>query len=510
MPSRGFGDGLNLRDKVDAVDEAQTIDAMNVLFTEQGAVRQRDGYAKFTNSALTNTVDSLCPFYKTDGTKRLIAGCGTRLEVLGTDGKIIASGSLTGKTQGPWGFARFGSPNNERVYAGNGVDTIVRWDETAHWTAPANMPKAAYLAVQPNDNRLVATGYTTTTGGPAGATSSPSHVYFSDVGDPESYTSTSYVQLTPSDGEKIQAVIAWREFVFVFKETRFFVFYGNSTDSSGNPIFNYRTVDAGIGLASPRAICSHRSGVYFLSRTGVYRTTGQEPELLSSLVDPIFVGSPSSFYTGGTMSAANITNCAMSTHQERVYLAFPTSSTNNRILVYDTRYEWWTLYDVAAAALASFRVSNDPELVFAYPSASKDIGRHSTAYTNDDGTAITSFWRSGWPDFGVGANKTLRQSKLWGSGKVYCAVASDFKQDIGDQVLLDFTNPSAALWGGTTWSGGTWNDSAGVNPALRRHASRGTVFSTTLTNAVKDQPWDCHRLEHHLREVRRPTVKAQS
>jgi hypothetical protein len=66
------------------------------------------------------------------------------------------------------------------------------------------MPKARYLAIDSDSNRLIASGFSTTSGGPHGGISSPSHVYFSDPGDPEAWTSNNFVQLHPGDGEAIQ------------------------------------------------------------------------------------------------------------------------------------------------------------------------------------------------------------------------------------------------------------------------------------------------------------------
>ncbi|HEU5115574.1 MAG TPA: hypothetical protein VFT74_02755, partial [Isosphaeraceae bacterium] len=228
-PFLGFGKGLNLVAKPDAVDPAECIDAMDVNFTDQGAIQQRDGYTHLT-AALTNRVESLEPFYTSTGTRQLLAGCGTRLEAIETGGGVKAS--ATALTEGPWDFCRFGSPNEEVAFAGNGKDTLRKWTGT-EWKAPTAtvngeaakaMPKAKFLCVQSPDNRLVAAGYGTTTGGPNAATSSPSTVYFSEKGNPEAWKTAgtaenpnNSVQLTPGDGEAITGAISWRESVYVFK-----------------------------------------------------------------------------------------------------------------------------------------------------------------------------------------------------------------------------------------------------------------------------------------------------
>lgn len=62
------------------------------------------------------------------------------------------------------------------------------------------------------------------------------------------FGANNYVDLTPGDGEPIMGMIAWRGYLFVFKQSKFFRFSSTTTDSTGNPVFNYDTVDTGIGM----------------------------------------------------------------------------------------------------------------------------------------------------------------------------------------------------------------------------------------------------------------------
>ena len=233
-----FSGGLNLRDKSDTVGDKEAIDLLNVTFTERGAIRQRDGYSDLTTADLTNRVDSLGVFYSASGNKHVIAGCGTRLEAISTAGAVLAS--KTGLAGGPYSFARFADPTHEYLYAGNGADTLQRWDGSA-WAAPtatvngtaaSAMPKAgsiAVTAVVPGStsgtnaaNRLVATAFgTQTTAGPGGTASTPSRVYFSNAGQPEAWETDGDVlsgrgrnfrDLTPGDGEQIMPAMRMADF----------------------------------------------------------------------------------------------------------------------------------------------------------------------------------------------------------------------------------------------------------------------------------------------------------
>lgn len=505
LPFEGFQGGVNLLDKSDAVKPDEACDLLNVLFTQRGAIESRPGYNNLTGSELTNRVESLSPYYTASGTKQLVAGCGTRLETISTGGSVVAS--ATGLSGGPWDFTRFGKPNEEAVYAGNGTDSLRKWDGS-NWTNPTitvdgagakTGVKAASTCIFPAGNRLVCGAFSGTTGGPGGAESSPSHVYFSEAGNPESFESTAFIQFTPGDGEKVVAVIAWREYVFVFKETKFFVITDTALDSEGKPEFVFIPIETGVGLASRRAISIHQSGVYFMSREGVYRTTGSEPEQVSNRVEPIWTGDTSLFYKQGTLAFSAITNCAMETWDEKIYLSFPTSEANNRQLVYSPEYKWWSILNLPAACMATFRVENETEMVFGYSSGEKMIGRHKTSYTNDDGAAIKERWRSGWFDLGSADIKKVRAAKVWGTGKVTMEIDKDFSENTGKPELLDLSGiSSGSLFAGSGTFGGEGffaDFSAGLVGKERRIAQRGTVFSVLLTNETLNQEFSFHRNE---------------
>lgn len=504
LPFEGFGGGINLRDKVDAVKTSEACDLLNVLFTQRGTIESRPGYNNLTGSELTNRVESLSPYYTASGTKQLIAGCGTRLETVSTGGSVVAS--ATGLSGGPWDFCRFGKPNEEAVYAGNGTDALRKWDGS-NWTSPTitvdgvggkTGVKAGSLCVMPAWNRLVAGAFSGKTGGPGGAESSPSHVWLFEEGNPESIESTSYIQFTPGDGEKVLAVVTWREFVFVFKESKFFVITDQARDSENKPEFVFQTIETGVGLASPRAVCIHQSGVYFMARDGIYRTTGSEPEQVSDVVEPIWSGDTSLFYKQGTLAFSAITNCTMETWDEKIYLTFPTSEVANRQLVYSPEYKWWSILNLPASCFATFRVENETELVFGYSSGEKMIARHKTSYTNDDGVAIKEKWRSGWFDLGSADIKKVRASKVWGTGKVTMEIDKDFQENTGKPEELDLSGTTGSVVGGAGFVGGegfVGDVSSGLVSKERRIAQRGTVFSVLLTNEVLNQEFSWHRQE---------------
>lgn len=505
LPFPGLAGGLNLRDQPNQLDPTQALDLLNVTFTDRGGVRSRDGYAKFTSSALTNQPDSLGVYYTSTGTAHLVAGNGIRLDALSTAGASLANVATTAS---PHYFARFGSPASELLFISNGTDQIRQWNgaafSTPTWTGTA--PTGRFVAVTPWDNRLVNARRGGTTAG-----DNPSTVRFSDPGVPTTFGANNFVDLEPGDGEAIQGLVTWFNYLIVFKETKFFVISQTQTSGTGTPIFPYRAIDNGVGLAASRAIAPARDGVYFLSQRGVYRTQGSNVEQMSPTLDPFFYGNaPDSFKLSQTLNQGSVPAAAMTFHREQVYVAVPTgtSTTNNRLLVFDPRYGWWAIYDIPAAALASFKVSTQPDLVFAYATGTKDIGRHALGQLTDAGVTISSRCRYAWWDCGQPGIKIGRETLAWGKGRVQFGVRTDFGA-VANTMGLDFGS-AADLWGDGTnaldkWGSGSdltdlWGSGVSITPKLNRQGWRGTVVSAELAN-TDATPWAVYRAAHHLMPI---------
>src|SRR5205085_12380771 len=138
----------------------------------------------------------------------------------------------------------------------------------------------------------------------------------------------------------------WRELTFIFKETKFFVMWGESTAADGTPVFNFREVVNSAGVAAKNSVAVGRDGVYFLNRRGVYHTTGGDPELLSDRIGPLWTGDPEVYYQGSPINLGQISTARVTWLNEQLFVAVPTgnSSVNDRVLVYDTQHQWWTIY----------------------------------------------------------------------------------------------------------------------------------------------------------------------
>jgi hypothetical protein len=492
FPLEAFG-GLRLADDPQDVGWAGAIDLLNVDFDRSGRVRQRDGFDNLTSAAAAGRYLSLATF-ESATTRHVLAARSGSVDAVATSG-VITGTQATGLSSYRLSAAMYGGPSATVAYVaidgtnlGVGSTLIYKWNGSAWsswaWTLTG---EPSLVAVQPTDNRLVVV--TTASGN--------SRVYFSDPGAPETVGSNDYVDLLPGDGQVIHAIVSWRDQVFAFKGTRFFVFYGNSTDATGGAVFNFRTIDTGIGPVGAKAVAAGRDAVYFVGRDGIYRTSGGAPQRISGLVEPLWTGATSAFFASSAINPAALSSVSseitLACLDDRLYMAFPSgsSTTNDRLLVHDLAAGSWTLWDLPAAAIASFRVSTRYEPVFAYAAGANHVGRVSSSFTTDDGAAVTSRYRTGFSDLGTpGTEKVLREVLMDGAGTVRTAVAvNDGSLDTAKQT--DVTLGTALATGN----------------GRHRKAYRGRNFSVQFSS-VSGGAWTLNRAIGHVHGERGPGVKS--
>lgn len=484
VPAHDFP-GLDLRS---SPDESGCIDCLNVDFDRVGAVRTRDGYDNFTSSAAAGRYLATFPFVKTDGTSQLLTVRGTTIEALDSSGGSIATQAYTifiGVHL--LNAVRFGAPGSQLLFLGgeNNANTLRTWNGTAF--AVNAMGSVGYIAglvgISPTDNRIAIYDLS------ASGTSATGRVRFSGAGAPTSWGANDYVDLSPGDGDTIVAMATWQDMLFVFKSSKYFVFYGNTTDADGVTEFNYRPISSGIGTWSPRSTATAPEGVYFFSYDGIYITKGGYPERVSDPVTPLFTGdNVPSFFQSSAMNWAASAQISMTYLNGRLYASYPSgsSTTADRMLVYDTATERWTLWDIAANGLSNLLLGNRQEVVFGYATGSNHIGRHSSAYTTDDGTAITWRHRSGFTDFGSDVEKRIVKTRLFGTGSVDVKWSRDF---------------------GSLGSAKT--ATLGVSPAIAQavvdgNSPKGRVLSWQLGGSGRAAVYRCH---HELDPSAQPDTR---
>lgn len=370
-----FG-GLRLDLPVDEVGPEDAIYLRDVDWDGSlGKVRCRDGFQKLKAAEATGPYKGLFPHSATRllAVKRVSAG-EVKIVALDKEGteKVTATWP---ETEAKSSFAHFGTPSASYTYGRANVSTakVVRFDGAAfteplakvgvaegeHVSGEKNkaMPKAALYASWPaGGNRLVAAN-TAATGGPGGLASSNSHVWFSIAGEGEEWEETAFVFLSPGDGEEITALCTWNGQVFVFKETKFFVFYSVTLDEENKPEFNFKEVSLGEGSRMKRAssllqaetsdsiATGSPTGVYFCTTDGIYVTSGGPASKISQALKPLeetvpFDGPMAEFLNGSSESFR--------------WPATGIASLGQRLIV--RRYEFMFIYDIPTQAWTCWKM----------------------------------------------------------------------------------------------------------------------------------------------------------
>jgi hypothetical protein len=296
---------------------------------------------------------------------------------------------------------------------------------------------------------------------------------------------------------------------FVFKYSKFFVFYGNSTDSAGNSIFNYRTVD-GVGMRSTGGVSiqtavAREDGVYFISPKGVYRTTGGPPTKVSGALNPLFQSPAGSFFThassiplgGGVHGAAEWGNRILFS----IGATDGVSGTEMVLAYYPDADDWsvWKFpagwYVVGSHSSGLGTDANDPSLLLRAVGGPGlgQVQQTSSAVTADAGTAIVSRYRSGFysPIGSPSQECTIRESILEGIGTPSYSVSRDFG--------------SVPTSGGGAKTAVTLGTSPAYAQGRHRVSQRGRRFSWQAE--ATSGAWRINQVVQHVTGVRSPGLK---
>lgn len=277
----------------------------------------------------------------------------------------------------------------------------------------------------------------------------PSRVWFSDPGLPTTFQPDNWVDLDPGDGECITNLVRWRDLMFAFKRTKFYVFYATSTDSLGAPIFENRPVDVGVGATGTYDVATFntsasavatRDGVYFQADDGMYLTTGEAPRKISQPLEAWFTGESSTVSVYSPPAATgDFQGCSVGADNRYVYFrpeglfTFAYSLDSNR----------WGVFNEAVLAAAPFEAAeSEGKSLYGTVGALKV---RDPRLDDDDGTAITWAYRTGSSDLGAPERKTIYPVQVWGTGSVTLSVyTDDADTDAGASSLTLGTYPAPA------------------------------------------------------------------
>ena len=249
-------------------------------------------------------------------------------------------------------------------------------------------PKCKYLAVY-NNTMVMANRSDLSVFIEEAETKEPNTYFWSDTGvgsTVETFPPFNKEVLGKTSEGEISGIFAATDNMVMMKERQ--IYYINGILIGRN--FRSRSaLTNGVGCVSHKSIQEIEGGCIFMSARGVYQATyGQKPVEFSDLIEPLFTEDT----TGLDLTKANTVN---DSKNEKLLMFIPATLESDDItLVYDYYYrEWFKHKNILSRNGMTFFGSD------MYHIDSTDLYKRSLSY-NDNGSAITAFWKSIWEDLG--------------------------------------------------------------------------------------------------------------
>src|SRR5690606_10771504 len=265
---------------------------------------------------------------------------------------------------------RFASYQNV-LWMVNGSNTNKKWDGNTFADMGGDPPVAPLILVHKNRGFL-ARG---------------TRIYFSDLGNMESWPALNFIDVGPGDGDQITGWAILLDSIAIFKENSIWLLQGDSPSN-----FTLRRVIQGTGAVSGDSLVFAKNTIGFLYRDGYYFFDGVRTQIASDKVDKSF-------------KALNQRQLALTTAvvwDNKVYLAAPEGNANynNVVLVFDLLRVAWTVYrGINAASWVIWRRYNEDVLLFG-DSTKGQVYEAEIGY-NDDGKPIEAYVVTKADDFGA-------------------------------------------------------------------------------------------------------------
>lgn len=275
--------GMNGAQNLSLVRPDELTEARNINYSS-GSITKEGGAAHFSAAALAGgaTIIGGWDWWPTVGTHRIVVLTGAG---------AAAGGALKDDASGAFGtdlcdvigatnwtsasipvFVEAGkeaAANNKKLFIFTGADDVHYLDADGVELAPigANAP-ADWAALFPtcganHEGRLWG----------AGNTNDPHRAYFSRTGDHTDFITTSgplgsgTISVFPGEGEKIEALVSYKGYLFVFKYPRG-IYIIDSSDPTTTATWRCANLTNAIGIAGRRAWCMIEQGILFLDSSG--------------------------------------------------------------------------------------------------------------------------------------------------------------------------------------------------------------------------------------------------
>lgn len=379
--SQGFDGGIVTSVPAHALDGDESPDAQNFDPSARYKLLKRRGYTSFTGTHGSPSGTRIRGLYGStfqDGTAVFLAKEGTAVY-------DIAAGNwstvLTGyDTLADGNNVHFTMYKNIVVMTNDTASAYraQQWSGSGAWTDMPSGCDGRFPQVHKGRLFLASVG------------SEMSKVLYSAVNDITDWTSADNAGsffVGAGDGMRINGIISDGDTMYVSKVhpgTREGALYAVFGDTP--PQFTIRRI-AWMGATSHRAMTLMKSMAVFASREGIYGVSGNRLLLLSNAITPDWKA----------LTTAQQDECCVGRYQDQLWISYPTSSDNDTTWVYESIYQRWSKYNLAARVMVTHPNGG---LYGAAPSSTIRVLKFNDGLT-DLGSAIAMYWNTPDLDFGA-------------------------------------------------------------------------------------------------------------
>lgn len=298
----------------------------------------------------------------------------------------------------------------------------------------------------------------------------PGHIYWSKPGEYGHWPGANTEELC-APSEELMGGCVFAGSSYTFSRDRM---YENFVDLQTEGQVRSAPTTCIKGLVSPGGLAVTKYGIAFISRDGVYITSGGEAKLLSDNIRPLFEGGSLWGYTPIDFTNIDALRLAVSGHD--LWLSYSDGSSGKHQLVYSLLYNYWRAYDFTDPIISVF--AEPTTLGLPLTVLGSATGK---AYTHDgfsdNGAVIPCHIRTGPQDFGMS-----RQDKKWGDVLVYGILGGatlSLTPYLNDETV---TNDTMTVVTSTDTGLGTYLfDPFGTEPQMARTLSLDLAWSSPIT-----------------------------
>ena len=417
--------GQNDRDFVGLLGPNQAAVIKNAVIEDNGVIKKRDGLDVVGDDTGDNSILGHGVYTPSDGSPTLIRAEDTVIKRLSGSSWTDITTGLTADLPTHFVVA------NDYLFIMNGTDRI-RYSDSS-WSVTtfgngATEPPLGKIAVFVKNRMFIVDE------------EDPSWIRYSDAGDPTTYTAINDLPINRHDGQRIMALVPFKNDLLVFKEGSIWAVEMTGAD----PVDNWAVslVDNNFGTYSTNSVQQLATDILFLDQYNQVRS------LLRSRLDTLEPGArPFSDTIRTTLDGLNraqINKVAAYVFGDNYFLAFPSGSSiyNDALVVYNLRQKSWVEYTGwSASCWTAFEISDVFYLIMG--EASEDSLTYQCFSGDDDNGSDIDF------DLQTREyNLEYPGDKMWALADVICHVTS------GDLTILAQFNSNGWQSLGTLDMGG--------------------------------------------------------